>query len=290
LHVLKSLIAFGACSLALQSGCSQPPEQSGTDYWAGPQGSSWQPLLVEEFDGPAGSAPNPATWNVEVDDSPFNQEKQAYTSRPSNVSLDGAGHLALTAQREALGASDLASALPYTSGRVNTKGLVTPQYGRIEARIKVPAGKGLWPAFWLLGQDVDTVGWPKCGEVDIFELGGSQPARITGSLHAPGYFAGSALHDRFTKEAGTFADDYHVYALEWAADGMRWLVDEQPYGWRTPKGLQSLYQTWAFDHPMFIILNLAVGGIYDGDPNAATPMPSTLLVDYVKVSKLVPAQ
>ena len=131
--------------------------------------------------------------------------------------------------------------------------------------------------------------WPACGEVDIFENGGSNPAQITGSLHAPGYNAGSALHGRYNKPTGSFADGFHVYALEWQPSGMRWLVDEVPFAWRTPKGLADIYKTWDFDHPMYAILNLAVGGIFDGDPDAATPMPSQMLIDYVKVSAFRPA-
>jgi beta-glucanase (GH16 family) len=246
-------------------------------------------VFVDDFDGPQGTTPNPAHWNLEVDGTPYNDELEYYTNRASNVSLDGSGHLVLTARREAfVDESGVPSALPYTSGRIDTQGRVMPRYGRIEARIKLPAGKGLWPAFWMLGQDIDSVGWPKCGEVDIFEAGGSNPALITGSLHAPGYSAGAALHGRFTKPTGSFADDYHLFAIEWTADGIRWLVDDEAYAWRTPSSLADQQKVWNFDQPMFIILNLAVGGIYDGDPNELTPMPSELLVDYVKVSTLNP--
>ena len=281
-HAAAALL--GASFFIGLSACSSPPPD-GADFWA-PQGT-FQPLFTEDFDGPAASQPSAATWNIEVTGSPYNKELEYYTSRTNNVMLDGAGHLVLTAQKEQfVDASGVMSNQPYTSGRINTQGKLTPKYGRIEARIKVPAGKGLWPAFWLLGQDIDTVQWPACGEVDIFELGGSNPKLITGSLHATGYSAGSALHGRYTKESGSFADDFHVYALEWAADGMRWLVDEVPYAWRTPQGLAQRGATWQFDKPMFIILNLAVGGIYDGDPNAGTPMPSQVIVDYVKVSTL----
>ena len=277
-----------ALSFAGLSACSQPPAQAGADFWAGPKGT-WQPVFSDDFEGPSGSAPNPASWNIEVGPSRFNMEQEYYTSRPSNVMLDGSGHLVVTAQKESFSdASGAASMRAYTSARINTQGKVMPLYGRIEARIKVPAGKGLWPAFWMLGQNIDEVGWPACGEADIFELGGSTPALITGSLHAPGYSESNALHGRYTKPTGTFADDFHLYALEWTSDGMRWLIDEVPYAWRTPQGLANNFQVWAFDHPMFIILNLAVGGVYDGPVDATTPMPSQFSVDYVKVSKLNP--
>jgi beta-glucanase (GH16 family) len=281
---------LGVCGLFGLGACSAPPPSFGpADYWEPPKGS-WQPTFSEEFEGPEGSAPNPSSWNVIVNGSPFNEEKEYYTNRASNVMLDGSGHLLITARKESfVDASGVTSSLPYTSGRLETKGHVEPLYGRIEARIQLPAGKGLWPAFWLLGADIDTVNWPACGEIDIFELGGSKPTLITGSLHATGYSGGSALHGNYTKQSGSFADGFHVYALEWQADGMRWLVDEVPYAWRTPQGLANTYKTWAFDHPMYVIVNLAVGGLYDGNPTDATPMPSQMLVDYVKVSKFVPA-
>jgi beta-glucanase (GH16 family) len=141
----------------------------------------------------------------------------------------------------------------------------------------------------LLGKDIDTVKWPDCGEIDILEMAGSAPNAISGSLHGPGYGDTTPFSDSFRLPSGTFADDFHVFALEWTADGMRWLVDEQPFSWRTPQGLSNQYSTWIFDQPMYIILNLAVGGIYDGNPNASTPMPAQMLVDYVKVSQLVAA-
>ena len=287
LNLVKSLAVFGVVALASLSACSQPPEAAATT-WAGPKGT-WQAVFTDDFDGPAGNAPNAANWNVNVNGSPYNDELEYYTNRSSNVMLDGNGHLVLTAQHESfVDANGQTSAQPFTSGRLDTKGKVSPRYGRIEARVKVPSGKGLWPAFWMLGQNIDTVMWPKCGEVDIVELGGSQPARITGSFHAPGYNAGNALHGRLTKTFGSFADDFHVFAFEWAADGARWLVDEVAFTSRTPQGMAEAGFTWIFDQPMYMILNLAVGGIYDGDPDSATPMPSSFVVDYVKVSKLVP--
>ncbi len=290
---------FGAVAWALSLvGCSAPPPEAGPDYWAGPADagskpgpgvqSHWQVVYVDDFDGPSGSRPSSAAWNERVVAAPYNAEKQYYTDRPSNIMLDGAGNLLITAQREFfVNAAGVASAQPYTSGRLDTQGFVQPKYGRIEARIKVPAGKGLWPAFWLLGSNIDVVSWPKCGEVDIMELGGSNPSVVTGSVHGPGYEDGSTTHDSYTLPAGSFADAFHVFALEWTAQGMRWLIDENPYAWRTPSGMANLHLPWIFDQPMFILLNLAVGGIYDGDPDAATPLPAHMAVDYVKVSALV---
>jgi beta-glucanase (GH16 family) len=278
--------ALGA--LSLLAGCSVPPPASTGDDWAGPQGT-WQEVFRDDFEGPAGSAPDSASWNETVNGKPDNGELEYYTNRPSNLALDGAGNLVIQAQSEHYAyATGLTSTQPYTSGRLNTQGHVQPQYGRIEARIKLPKGKGLWPAFWLLGQNIDQVGWPDCGEVDILEMRGSSPSSISGSMHGPNYSGTAALSVDYGLPSGSFADDFHVFALEWTADGMRWLVDEHVFHSRTKQGMADIGKTWVFDQPVFIILNLAVGGFFDGDPDSATVFPSQMLVDYVKVSKLVP--
>ena len=283
------LAALCVAALTGLLGCSDPPPQAGPDFWAGPRGT-WQEIYRDDFNGPAGSPADPANWNENVIAAPYNKELEYYTNRPDNLMLDGSGNLVLTARSEYfVDPSGVKSTQPYTSGRLDTHSHVEPQYGRIEARIKLPAGKGLWPAFWLLGKNSDTVKWPDCGEIDILELTGSIPNVVTGSLHGPGYGDTTPFHDSFTLASGTFADDFHVFALEWTADGMRWLVDEQPFSWRTPQGLTNQYQSWIFDQPMYIILNLAVGGTPVGSPDASTPMPAQMLVDYVKVSKLVTA-
>ncbi len=276
-------------ALTVLGGCSAPPPEAGADFWAGPKGT-WQLVHREDFTGMPGTGTDASTWNPLVTGAPYNHELEYYTSRPSNLMLDGNGNLVITAQSEYfVDANGVTSTQPYTSGRLDTQRHWETRYGRIEARIKLPAGKGLWPAFWLLGSNIDDVHWPKCGEVDILEMAGSDPTTVAGSLHAVGYSDNSPVRAEYKLPAGTFADDFHVFAFEWAADGMRWLVDEKPYAWRTPQGLKNIYLAWQFDQPMFVILNLAVGGIYDGDPNATTQFPAQMLVDYVQISTLVPA-
>ena len=147
LEAAASLGALAILTLSLAACSSPPPAGAGPDYWAPPPGT-WQAVFSEDFEGPANSPPSPTSWNVVVDGTPFNDEKEFYTSRPSNVMLDGAGHLVLTARQEAyLDANGVLSGQPYTSGRIESKGHIEPLYGRIEARIQLPAGKGLWPAF-----------------------------------------------------------------------------------------------------------------------------------------------
>lgn len=234
-------------------------------------------LWSEEFTGPAGTVPSSSHWTFDVGTDWGNAQLEYDTARPANVSLDGAGNLAITARHESYQGSD------YTSGRILTRGLFSQNRGRFEARIKLPTGRGLWPAFWLLGADVGSAGWPDCGEIDIMEYRGQEPGVVHGSLHGPGYSGGGARSRAFTlPNGGRFDTGFHVFAIEWKTNQITWLVDNVPYYVATPSSLPS-GSRWVFDHPFFIILNLAVGGNYVGPPDASTVFPQTLLVDYVRV-------
>jgi beta-glucanase (GH16 family) len=240
---------------------------------------SWQLVWEDEFEGPAGQLPDGAKWNLETGRGPNNdgwgnQELQTYTDKPENVSLDGSGNLAITAR----------SGGTFTSARISTQGLFEQAYGRFEARIKTPYGPGIWPAFWMLGNDIDQVDWPQCGEIDIMELRGQMPGIIHGSLHGPGYSGGSPVTKGFGLENGRFDTDFHVFAVEWGEDFIDFYVDQTLYQRVTPGDVPG---EWVYDHPFFIILNVAVGGNYVGFPTAGTPFPQTMYVDYVKVYKEV---
>jgi beta-glucanase (GH16 family) len=160
--------------------------------------------------------------------------------------------------------------------------------GRFEARIKLPVGQGIWPAFWLLGANFETVGWPDCGEIDIMEYRGQEPNILHGSLHGPGYSGGDAITQSYTLpgEEG-FNSDFHVFAVEWEPDTLRWFVDSTAYHVVTPVSLPR-GGSWVFDHPFFIILNVAVGGYFAGSPDATTTFPQTMLVDWVRVYRSEP--
>jgi len=171
----------------------------------------------------------------------------------------------------------------YTSARLKTEGLFAQAYGRFEARIKVPQGQGLWPAFWMLGANIEQVGWPACGEIDIMENIGREPATIYGSAHGPGYTGGTGVGTQFTLPSGQrFADDFHIFAVEWEPNILRFYVDTALYQTLTPASLPA-GSTWVFDHPFFLLLNVAVGGGWPGNPDATTVFPQTMLVDYVRV-------
>jgi beta-glucanase (GH16 family) len=236
----------------------------------------------DEFDGPAGQSPDPAKWTFDIGDGCpdlcgwGNAQLEFDTDRPENVSLDGEGNLAITARKEAYRGRE------YTSARIKTQGLFERARGRFEARIRLPVGQGIWPAFWLLGADIGRVGWPECGEIDIMEYRGQEPRIVHGSLHGPGYSGGSALTSAFALSEGGFDEDFHVFAVDWDEGGITWYVDGVPYQ-TIERGDLPGGARWVFDGPFFIILNVAVGGRYVGSPNESTLFPQRMLVDWVRV-------
>jgi len=233
-------------------------------------------LWADEFDGPAGQLPATSKWRFDIGTDWGNDQLEFDTDRPENVALDGNGNLAIVARAESYEGCD------YTSGRINTRGLFAQTRGRFEARLKLPVGHGLWPAFWLLGENIETVGWPSCGEIDIMEYRGQEPNTVHGSLHGPGYSGGGAISGHFILPGNGFDADFHIFAVEWDATGITWLVDGLVYQRRGPADLPA-GANWVFDHPFFIVLNLAVGGSFVDGPDASTQFPQTLLIDWVQV-------
>ena len=271
--------------------------------------AGWKLLWSDEFNGPDGSAPDPNKWTYDIGvggDGWGNNELEYYTNSPRNVSIHG-GDLVITAVKEkyagpdvplrepsrnqgggsAAGQSDPTNQITrdYTSTRLKSQGLFAQAYGRFEARIKIPHGQGMWPAFWMLGDDIDKIGWPRCGEIDIMENIGKEPSKVHGSIHGPGPSPPGT--DDMTSvytlpDAGRFSDGFHVFAVEWEPKAIRFYVDNHLYETATPAGLP--HRTgWAFDHPFFLLLNLAVGGDWPGSPDNSTQFPQQMLVDYVRV-------
>lgn len=234
------------------------------------------PVWAEEFRGAAGSGPDPATWTAELGGGGWGDgQLQHYTESVENAVVDEAGRLAITARRTPDGL--------VTSARLVTKGRVTVRHGRVEARIQVPDGPGLWAAFWMLGADIDDVGWPACGEIDVMEHVGSDAGSVHGTLHGPGY-AGLGGGVGFAHDAGVdLAADFHVYAVDWAPDRVTWSLDGHPYGTVTT---QDVPGPWPFDHDFFLLLNLAVGGDWPGNQTPEPALPATMLVDWVRVHRL----
>ncbi len=247
-------------SLGLGLSCAEPG-----------QGNGWQVVWEDQFDGPTLDS---TKWVRETGGGGWgNAELEYYTDRGSNARVEG-GHLIIQALQESFGNRE------YTSARLKTQNLGAWRYGRVEARIQIPRGQGLWPAFWMLGEDIGQVGWPECGEIDIMENIGREPAVVHGTVHGPGYSGANGKGAPYQLTTGTFADSFHVYAIEWEPQAIRWYVDGYLYHSVTP---QDLPGRWVFDHPFFIILNVAVGGNWPGSPDQTTVFPQTMLVDYVRV-------
>ncbi|MFD7287676.1 ricin-type beta-trefoil lectin domain protein [Streptomyces sp. NPDC059863] len=238
----------------------------------------------DDFNGAAGSAVDGGKWQIETGDNVNNHERQYYTAGNNNAALDGQGNLVITARKDNPGNYQCwYGRCEYTSARLNTSGKFTSTYGRVEARMKVPRGQGMWPAFWMLGNDIGNVGWPNSGEIDIMENVGFEPSTVHGTLHGPGYSGSGGIGAGYTLPNGqAFADAFHTFAIDWSPNRISWSVDGNVYQTRTPADLGG--RSWVFNKPFFIILNLAVGGYWPGDPNGSTPFPSQLVVDYVRVS------
>ena len=252
----------------------------------------WALAWSDEFDGPVGAPPDLSIWTPEIGDGTANgipgwgnNERQAYTGDPENVALDGDGNLVIRALEAGAGAPPCYYGAPceYTSARIITAGALEVTYGRIEARIKIPRGQGLWPAFWMLGNDLAEIGWPEAGEIDILENIGREPDVVHGTIHGPGYSGGDAIGRPYRlPDGGDFADDFHVYAIDWSPAGITWSVDGVAYSTVGPADLPSGTR-WVYDHPFFLILNVAVGGNWPGYPDATTTFPQEMVVDYVRI-------
>lgn len=246
------------------------------------------PTLVwsDEFNQAEGAAPDPSRWGYDLGGGGWgNQELEVYTAARDNSRIvadpgatDGKA-LAIVADQAAGG---------YTSARLKTQGLFATAYGRVEARLKLPRGQGLWPAFWMLGNNLGTVGWPACGEIDVMENLGQDLTRIYGTLHGPGYSGAQGLQGTYALPGGpSFGDSYHLFAVDWSPGLIEWSVDGQVYHTCTPATIPTGTQ-WVFNNaPFFLIVNLAVGGAWGGNPDATTVFPQTLYVDYVRVYALL---
>ncbi|WP_433792621.1 family 16 glycosylhydrolase [Actinoplanes sp. CA-252034] len=274
---IRTLLGAAVVAITLAGSLTLASQGDTADAAVGPV--TWS----DEFNGGAGAAIDGSKWNFDVGGGGFgNSELQYYTNSTNNVRQDGQGHLAITARKE--NPSNLQcwyGTCQYTSGRILTSGKFTQRYGRFEASIKVPKGQGIWPAFWMLGDNLGSVGWPQSGEIDIMENVGKEPNKLYGTVHGPGYSGGSAIGGNRTLSA-PLGDAFHSYAVEWSPNLIVWYLDGSEYFRVTPASLGG--RQWVFDHPFFLILNVAVGGNWPGSPDASTSFPQTMLVDWVRVS------
>lgn len=243
-------------------------------------------VWADEFD--EDGSPNPENWNFEIGDGTNqglpagwgNNELQYYTDRPENVKVEN-GMLVITARKESFQGSG------YTSARLTTQNLFEKKHGRFEARIKVPYGKGYWPAFWLLGNDCEVNSWPACGEIDIMEYLGDEPTEVFGTIHGPEFSGAESISKGFSLENDRFDTGFHVFGIEWSPNQINFYVDDVLYHSLTPEDVDEETDgkgVWVFnDRPFYIILNVAIGGNLPGSPNAQTEFPQSMIVDYVRV-------
>jgi beta-glucanase (GH16 family) len=272
---------FAALSAALVGSAAAGPARAGTPHASAVPAAAAVTTFSDAFDGPAGAAVDSGKWQTETGDNVNNHERQYYTAGTRNAVLDGQGHLVITARREnPANYQCWYGTCQYTSARLNTSGKFTAQYGHVEARMKIPRGQGMWPAFWMLGTPVD---WPDSGEIDIMENVGFEPSTVHGTIHGPGYSGSGGIGAAYSLPGGqAFADAFHTFAVDWAPDSISWSVDGNVYQRRAPADLGG--KTWVFNRPFFLILNLAVGGYWPGDPDGSTAFPQQLVVDSVSVT------
>jgi beta-glucanase (GH16 family) len=249
--------------------------------------AKWTLTWSDEFDQPDGSLPDPKKWKLEVGGNGWgNHELEYYTNRAANASVQK-GHLVVEARREQFRGVDGVQR-GYTSARLTTQGLFAQAYGKFAARIRIPEGQGMWPAFWLMGSDFAGNNWPQCGEIDVMENIGKEPSAVHGSMHGPGYSEELDFTSTYKKPGGVkISDDFHEFSIEWEPGSVRFFVDDQQYAAFFPSHLPA-GKKWVFDHPFFILLNVAVGGDWPGSPDRSTRFPQRMLVDYVRVYQASP--
>ena len=271
------LVCVGGAAVIVMAtagtGAADVPAQSANVNWV----LTWS----DEFDAADGAAPDPKKWSAQTGGGGWgNSELEYYTGRRTNSRVEK-GNLVIEALQEKFTGPDGVTR-EYTSARLKTEKLFAQKYGKFEARIRIPKGQGMWPAFWMLGDDFPTVGWPACGEIDIMENIGRESGTVHGTIHGPGYSGDDSLGAPFALSGANVADDFHLFGVEWEPKEIRFYVDGQPYETRTPADLPSGAR-WVFDHPFYLILNVAVGGKWPGNPDASTQFPQQMLVDYVRI-------
>jgi beta-glucanase (GH16 family) len=273
--VVLALSTAGACA---HRAPAAPATQAGP---AAPE--RWKTVFLDEFDGADGALPDPTRWVFDTGGGGWgNQEREYYMNGVENAFQAG-GMLHLVARAGAPASLRCwYGECTHTSARIKTKGRFAFTYGKLSARIQIPKGQGIWPAFWMLGTNIDGVSWPSCGEIDVMEVIGKQPRVAHGTIHGPGYSGAKGPTAGWSPARGEVGDAFHVFALDWEPRRLRFYVDGELYATRTPDDVPA-GERWVFDHDHFILLNVAVGGGWPGDPDGSTSFPAEMLVDWVKV-------
>jgi beta-glucanase (GH16 family) len=287
MRTLKPLLTLSLAQLVAVAGNANAQTAQPQPAAASPDGYTL--VWYDEFNSTDGTTPDPKKWNYDLGGNGWgNHELEFYTNHPQNAQIKS-GNLVITAQKESV--TDKDGTRDYTSARIKTQNLFAQAYGRFESRIKIPKGEGMWPAFWMLGEDISTISWPRCGEIDIMENIGKEPAAVHASLHGPAAPGTDPANKKATADLTqkfsllgnpNLSDDFHIYAVEWEPTAVRFFIDKENYATFT-RAEWPRSALWPFDHKFFVILNLAVGGDWPGPPDANTVFPQQMLVDYVRV-------
>jgi len=247
----------------------------------------WVEVWSDEFTGARGSGIDTTKWRYDTADGCAqnncgwgNNEKEYYRASRDNIALNGGGQLQIVARAAPAGLSCYYGPCRYTSAKITTRGKMWVSPGRVEARLNLAPGQGLWPAIWLLGENIESVGWPAGGELDIMENHGSDVTTTSSAVHGPGYSGNTPFAHALAR--GTLDRGFHRYAIEWDSLRIRFFVDDTVHYVVSKTDVQH-YGNWVFDQPFYLILNLAVGGHFDGDPQSDAIFPATMLIDYVRV-------
>jgi beta-glucanase (GH16 family) len=238
----------------------------------------------DEFDGSRHAPVDRRRWRHEIGGAWGDGELQSYTARTTNSYQDGRGQLVLAVRAERYTGGDSITR-NYTSARISTKEKYSFQYGMFQARMQTPTGKGLWPAFWALGTDIDRTDWPGCGEIDVMEQVGQEPTKTYGTIHGPRNVGGGQKDyepGRFVVHTSPLSQGFHTYGVQWLPGSMQFYFDGHAY-WSITAADLPTGSRWVFDHPFYLILNVAVGGQWAGTPDVDTKFPQTLRVDHVRI-------
>lgn len=257
------LALIGLLALAVPVASQDDPDDGWTLWWS------------DEFEAELDDPINDEYWTCEEGGGWGNRQREYDTTRIENVAHNGEGMLVITAREQGF------RGYRYTSARCNTNDKVEFSYGRVEARIDIPEGQGIWPAFWMLGADFPDTIWPDAGEIDIMEFVGKEPLLTFGTIHGPGYSGAAGIGSEYEHEEPP-SDDFHVYGIEWEPGLIRWYVDDEYFLELTPDDLPPNSE-WVFDHDFFLLINLAVGGNWPGDPDETTVFPQEMVIDWVRV-------
>ncbi|WP_241385397.1 glycoside hydrolase family 16 protein [Rhodococcus sp. CH91] len=273
LVLLVALTACGPTTASTRIGEAPPATSVSTEGWAQTFG--------DEFDGPAGAPPDPSVWVPDDGGTGWGNDELQYYTDGDNTFLDGDGHLVIEAREGSEGHTCWYGRCRYTSGKLTSRRSdevieFDQQYGRFDARMKLPVGTGLWPAFWLLGRNIDEVGHPEAGEIDVVEVVGRRDDEVEQHAHGPGLHFGA----EHILPPGQSVTDWHTYGIEWSPDRIAWQVDGETTRVLTREEAGS---GWVFDQPFFLLINLAVGGEWPGSPDSDTEFPARMLVDHIRV-------